>query len=132
MGVFDGEGHFELSDLHVELVEGFEAQVGVDDLGRGELELQAVVDLGREVAPELHAGALDAECRGVVLPFVVELDVSRDVGQLRADLFGGRLPAFERRHLGREAVDGRGERIAPLCGGLCRRKEAGGCGQCEK
>ena len=124
--VLDRERNLELSDLHVEGFQRFVAQVDVDDLGRCEFELQPVVDLGRNVALEVHAGAFDEEGRCVVAPFVTQLQIAGDAREARQDPVGGRRPAFERFDLRREAFDGSSERVALLRGAPCRRKEAGG------
>lgn len=94
--VLDRERNLELSDLHVEGFQRFVAQVDVDDLGRCEFELQPVVDLGRNVALEVHAGAFDEEGRCVVAPFVTQLQIAGDAREARQDPVGGRRPAFER------------------------------------
>ena len=94
--VLDGEGDFEGPRLEVELFEGAVAQEGVEQLGMGQFDVEAVVELRGEVALQVEPHAPDEELRGAaVVPFVAQLQVARDAGQAGAEALQPRDAALQ-------------------------------------
>lgn len=94
--VLDGEGDFEGPRLEVKLFEGAVAQEGVEQLGMGQFDVEAVVELRGEVALQVESHAPDEELRGAaVVPFVAQLQVARDAGQAGAEALQPRDAALQ-------------------------------------
>ncbi len=137
LGILDRERYLELTQLGIDLRHRLESDVCVDDLGRSELDLQAVVELvAPQIAVDLEARTFQKEGRGRILgPLVADLYIARNSQMLVEEGLGtaaaglaaalGQI-GLQRGYTGVERLDLSLQRLGLLgidaCEGGCRQR----------